>query len=244
VKRSKNKIRGQKRSEETKKKMSLSRTGQPGTFSGHNHSNETKAKISEARLGVPKSDETKAKMSESRKDHPMFTDEWREKIRNTHIGMKHSEETITKMKGIPKSEETKIKMSESAKGKPGHFLGGHHSDETKLEMSEYRKGKPSSFLGHHHSDETKIKLSISAKKRPFIFVPGHKHSEKTKLKMREPRPSICKHILQLDLDNNFIQEWPSLKSAKEQLKLNHSALSDCLNMKRETCGGFKWKFLN
>jgi transposase-like protein len=43
--------RGVPRSEETKIKISEAKTGQPGTFTGHEHTKETKAKISEGRTG-------------------------------------------------------------------------------------------------------------------------------------------------------------------------------------------------
>lgn len=101
-------------SEETKQKISISKTG--GKVS-----EETKLKMSNSRKGKPKSEETKQKMSEAAK------------IRGNSLnGHTHSEETKLKMslagKGKPKSEEMKNKLR-----------GQKRSEETKRKISEARK---------------------------------------------------------------------------------------------------------
>ena len=59
----KNKIKGQKRSEETKQKMRESKLGKPSNYLNHNHTPETKQKIRESRLGKP-SNRPKIKISQ------------------------------------------------------------------------------------------------------------------------------------------------------------------------------------
>jgi group I intron endonuclease len=68
------------------------------------------------------------------------------KTKETHLGVKRSDEVRKnisaalkgKLKGIPKSEEHKLKIGLAGKGKQ-HFLGKTHSDETKKRMSDAAK---------------------------------------------------------------------------------------------------------
>lgn len=90
----------------------------------------------------------------------------KEKIRNSNIGRKHS-------------DETKRKISIS---KTGHIV----SNETREKISKYNKGKKltpehkekirSSLMGHFVSDETKIKIGLKSK--------GRYHTKASKDKIR------------------------------------------------------------
>ena len=50
-----------------------------------------------------------------------------------------------------------------------------------------------------------------------------------------------KTILQYDLNNNFIREWPSATIAAQQLKLDQSTIRKCIKGIRNQTGGYKWK---
>lgn len=72
-----------------------------------------------------------------------------------------------------------------------------------------------------------------------------KHSEETKQKMREAHFKLksfkkknSKHILQYDLDGNFIKEWPSITSAK---KAGYGGVDMCVTGYTKTAGGFIWR---
>lgn len=54
-----------------------------------------------------------------------------------------------------------------------------------------------------------------------------------------PLPKTCKSILQLDLNNSIIKEWPSISKAKEFIK---GDISSCLKKKTKTAGNYKWKY--
>lgn len=98
-------------SEETRKKMSESHKGMPGTMKGRHHSEETKKKMSEA--------------SKGRK----HTEEWKQMMHDRFAGQKRDPEVIArivatkKAKGIKMSEEARQKMSEAHKGKPAWNRG-------------------------------------------------------------------------------------------------------------------------
>jgi cell fate (sporulation/competence/biofilm development) regulator YmcA (YheA/YmcA/DUF963 family) len=53
---------------------------------------------------------------------------------------------------------------------------------------------------------------------------------------------ISKPVTQLNLDNTLVKEWDSGAIAAYELDLAASAISNCCKEKRETHGGFKWKY--
>lgn len=50
----------------------------------------------------------------------------------------------------------------------------------------------------------------------------------------------AKPVLQYDINNNLIQEWPSINDAQETLHLYK--ISECCQFKRKSCGGFIWRY--
>jgi len=126
--------KGKRRSEETKRKISVA-------LKGRRFSEETKRKMSNANTGKNNpmygkklSEETKRKMSEAHMGE-----------KNHFYGKKHTEESKRKMsegnKGKTHSEESKLKMSEARKGNKNSFYGRHHSEESKRKISEANKGE-------------------------------------------------------------------------------------------------------
>ena len=119
---------GVKLSEETKRKMSLSKTGKPRSI-------ETKLKISEAHKGKKLKPETI------------------EKMRNSLTGKKHSNETKEKMKLAAKnnpkviSQETREKLSRAAKNRV-------YSPELKLKLSEAAKNRKRTKRGPYKKKDT------------------------------------------------------------------------------------------
>lgn len=92
----------------------------------HTQSKETRQKISDALTGRVFSEETKQKFRESHLGKKLgykriLTDEWKENLSKSHMG-------------IRPSEETKKKMSDIKTGK-------HHSEETKRKISDTLKLK-------------------------------------------------------------------------------------------------------
>ena len=49
-----------------------------------------------------------------------------------------------------------------------------------------------------------------------------------------------KPIIQLSLDNKFIKEWKSAVSVEQELGINRKSISQCINNKSKTAGGYKW----
>lgn len=135
-------------------------------------------------------------------------------------------------KGKKLSEEVKNKIS---KNNSKYWLGKTHSNETKDKISF-------SLIGKKLSEITKLKIGKKSKNRLHseeskekirIANIGKKLSEQTKNKFRKP-------IIQFDLDNNLIKEWPSIKDAQDKLSIKN--ISNVCCEKRKSCGGFIWKF--
>lgn len=134
VERRAQKLRGKKRTPETKLKMSLAKKGKP-------LSESHVAALKDARAGQVR---------------PPHTEEAKRKIGDGNRGKKCTGETRAKMsaakkgkepwnkgkKGVQQhSDETRAKMSVSRKGKEPGNKGKKASDETKAKMSAARKGK-------------------------------------------------------------------------------------------------------
>ena len=162
------------------------------------------------------------------------------------LNRQHSDETKMKMRlsalnRFP-SEETKEKMSRSHMGKhrseetknkirTSHKLLKHSplSEDTKRKIRDAKKGK-------FASKETKEKMRLSHMGEKNHFY-GKNHSDEYLLRKRKP-------IIQLDINDNFINEWSSITEAANYLKIECSGISYVLSGKYKTSGGFKFKFKN
>lgn len=128
--------------------------------------------------------------------------------------------------------------------------GCFQTEESKRKISEKAKGRKGSMLGRHLTEEQRNKISNFAKtrtgeKNPFY---GKTHSEEAKLKIGKAN-SIP--ILQLDLNENIITEFPSAKDAARSLgkpRADSEIIKVCKGYispsgKRYiTALGYKWKY--
>jgi group I intron endonuclease len=153
-------------------------------------------------------------------------------------------------RGKKLSEEHKQRISKSIKSK--NII---RSKETKQKMSIAKIGNQIN-LGKTHSDETKQKIANNTKRNKKISeslkgrkVNWIKHSDETKQKIGEKnKNNNCKKIIQLDLQNNIIKEWPSIAEASRHYSYisNYSSIRSsincCLRDKTKTSLKFKWKY--
>ncbi len=149
------------------------------------------------------------------------------------------------------TDETKLKMRNAQ-------LGKTHTDEAK---EKQRLAK----LGGKLTEETKEKLRKAnlGKKQPLEAIAktaaanrGRKNTEEMKRLLSEKFKGIkipkdvlerraksqSKPILQFDLNDNFLKEYPSLKAAKMDINPKSNGLSDALKGRYKTWSGFKWKY--
>lgn len=151
-------VSGWRHSDETKKKMSISRSGEnnhgygkPSPNKGKPMSEAQKIKISAANKGRKNTDEVRAKLSTALKGR-VISDETKKKMSDARKGKKLSAEHCKRI------SEGKTGDKHHFFGKPSPRRGTTHTDESKQQMSLIKRGKKA-------SEETKLKMSESQKLR-------------------------------------------------------------------------------
>ena len=148
-----------------------------------------------------------------------LSEETRQKLRESHLGM-------------TASEETRKKMSESRMGDKNPMYGKHHTEDTKRKISENNKGKTGHVvseaqkeicrqanLGKVVSEETRRKQSLAK----MGNIPHNKNL----------RPVYC-----VELNQTFVH--PS--DAGKELNISSSNVIACCEHVRKTCGGYHWEY--
>jgi len=83
--------------------------------------------------------------------------------------------------------------------------------------------------------------------QPDYQLPDNKNKNKKREewicnKMKKPKPTKQKPIIQYDLEGNFIKEWNSIREASLHLKISSGRISNCCNNKILNIYNFKFKF--
>lgn len=99
------------------------------------------------------------------------------------------------------------------------------SEERKKRYSNERSGEKNYFFGKKHTAETRAKMS--------------EHNSNHKIGANNGR---ARAILQYDLNGNFLKEWDTITNASKELNIFRQAISDNLNGRIRTSGGFIWKY--
>ena len=144
------------------------------------------------------------------------------------IFLTKAEHTHIHKKGVPLSEEHKKAMSDTRKGVP-------LSEAHKKALSEALKGVPRGPMSEAH----KKALSDSLKGIPRPYLKGVPKSEATKKAIGEAN---SKKIQQFTKSGEFIKEWPSMREASKQLKINCGNICSCCNEKLKSAGGYVWEY--
>ena len=118
----------------------------------------------------------------------------------------------------PKPEITKIKIKNGLKGN---------------KHTNHKKGKEHGNYGKIRSEEHLVSMR---KPKPEGFG----------LKMKVPKPNVSiarsVSIIQYDINDNIIQEWPNAVKASEILNIKVASICNALKNRAKTAGGFIWKY--
>ena len=157
------------------------------------------------------------------------------------------------------SEESKKKLSVSRKGKykgkDHHFYGNSLPEEIRLKISMAQKGEKShcfgksvkeevkqkiakSHIGKKHTEETKQKISLSKQGKQC----GKDNPNYGNHKLAGNNNPRCRVVLQYDKQGNLIREWEYIKLASQTLNIHDTGIIQCCKGKRQTAGGFVWKY--
>lgn len=102
--------------------------------------------------------------------------------------------------------------------------------------------------GYIPSDETRAKLSVARRKenlsdetlkRRSDGLRGKKFSDEHKRKIGDGN---SKPIDMLDRSGVLLRSFRSARDAEIELGISHSHISQCCHGRRESAGGYKWKF--
>lgn len=156
------------------------------------------------------------------------------------LGRKHSVETKQKLSqmqiGKTLSEEHKRNIGISGKGRVV-------AEETRQKISNGLRHKPKSESARKNmsnsaknrkpiTEETRQKLSIISKERTRTSEWVRKIAESNETK-----------IGQYDTEHNLLQEWNSIKIAAQSTGIARTGISNVLNGRAKTAGGFFWKYM-
>ena len=61
-------------------------------------------------------------------------------------------------------------------------------------------------------------------------------------KVLKNRKDLSKSVMQYDLQDNFVKEYPSAKQVERELGFDQGNICECCKGKRKTVHGFKWKY--
>ena len=125
--------------------------------------------------------------------------------------------------GIIVSKKTKIKQSLKLKGKPKPEGFG---DKIKNNRDHKAAGQKAALSNQKH------------------YILGSDRNQKISQKLKGRKVDWTgDNIIQLDLDNNIIKEWPSIRQAGLELaNTNGETIRKCLVGSQKTAYGFKWKY--
>ena len=125
--------------------------------------------------------------------------------------------------GIIVSKETKIKQSLKLKGisKPKGF-----GDKIRNNRDHKAAGQKASLSNQKH------------------YTSGSDRNQKISQKLKGRKVDWTgDNIIQLDLNGNFIKEWPSIRQAGLEIAgTNGETIRKCLKGLQKTACGFKWKY--
>lgn len=140
--------------------------------------------------------------------------------------------------GYVHTEESKKKASDHNKGKHPYNPKAIEASRTAMaKMSkEERKLKygVKGMLGKHHSEETKMKMSEKAK--------GRDMSKAVAASQKVEHKWFSKPVIQIDLNNNIINEFSSIETAKNYLNKSSNSIANCLSGRANTAFGYRWKY--
>lgn len=128
---------------------------------------------------------------------------------------------------LTKSDDKSGELNSSTKNKiSSSLIGKQHSEQR-------RENQRKAQIGKIRTLEHKKALSEAVKQRFTNLEERLKQGKK-----------LQKVVIQYDMNNNFIKEWPSTREVERILNIDRATISSCCNQKRgyKSAGGFKWRY--
>lgn len=165
------------------------------------------------------------------------------KLATSCLGSKRNPESIAKAVATKKAMGWKPVIGGATCG----HAGKTHTNEAKRKIGDMSRGRVASpetvekiriaSTGRRHSEAAKIKVSQARMGNSHNV--GRTYSAERRQKMGAKK---CIQISQLSINGDFIRNWPSIKSAQNELRLQN--ISMVILGSRKQSGGFLWKRQN
>lgn len=239
-------------SDETRKRLSVSKSGKNHPFYGKKHSENHKQRIADGNKGKFVSEETRKKMSDSQIDGKHWnyggtiSDEHKKAISNANSGENHH------FYGKNHSDETKEKIR---KTKIGRFsVNGRDREilqinsETGIIIREFKSLKETlSFTGADNTGNIS-NCCIGKRKTAYGYIWMYKDSYNQdvldeRINNVEPvKIANLKNstIIKLDINGNFVSRHNTAKDGADSVNGDKSAIIKCCKGKAKTHKGYKW----
>jgi GIY-YIG catalytic domain. len=134
------------------------------------------------------------------------------------------------------NKEVELVLLAKTKGREIHNLteGGDRPPRinTLPNFEEIREKIRVKAVGRVISPETRRKMSESHK------ASAHLRKKHDFSGANNPR---AKKVIQMTKEGEFVKEWDYAQQAIRALGLNYTAITNCMNGKQKTAGGFTWK---
>lgn len=140
-----------------------------------------------------------------------------------------------------------INLIKSFGHKLTNLTNGGHSIHFNMYNRDIQEKRKRSLKGRSLSEEHRKKLSESRK--GIMFSEEHKKNlslshKGLKYNSIKYSTSKMKKLVQLDMEDNIIKIWNSLKEASNYYNVNQSSISHCCAGRKKSIKGFKWRLLN
>lgn len=174
------------------------------------------------------------------------TSNTKNKISQSLLGHKHTLEQRNKRKeirrGINLSQQTKDRIGQSNLGK-----GNKPILQYDLEGNFIKEWDSTIEVSIYFTNKNKCGLfnALKNNKRRFGYLWKYKTNNyplKIDSYKRAKHNRISKHIIQYDLEGNFIKEWSSTKLAGQELLINIKDINSCCLGKLKTAGKYRWSY--
>lgn len=189
----------------------------------------TKNKISKSRLGKKLSEETMVKiraLADKKRGIPR-TEEVKANMRAGRIGIKFTQEHIDNIRKSRDAVERKILQ---------YNLDGIFIQEWKSIAAIKIFLKKSGVSGINRSLKDKNLIA-------FGYMWRYKSEDDFPKQIKAYRyGTYPRHVIQEDLEGNFIKEWNSASEACKILDIDSGGISKCCKGKLKTVNGFKWRW--
>lgn len=170
-----------------------------------------------------------------------FNKEYKESgLTDGKISREAARQAAVKAGAYKKTEEYKKAII----AKYGTAAGNMGTEEAKEKRKATIRKRYGSSTNHLNTPEVAAK-SIASRKVSKKWKEGHKrslaacHTPEAKAKAAA---KIKKPILQYDLENNFLKEWPGIIDIQNTTGIHRNNIWMCLKGKTKTCKGFIWKY--